>query len=83
MYALFLETKAAEQIDRYVAVNGGDAEEIKQKCYANAKPHGRNDDWWVNRCLNGDSHKDCSVDSLFTWRNTKEGIDYWERINDY
>lgn len=83
MYALFLETRAAEQIDRYVAENGGDAEEIKQKCYANTLARGHDDNWWFNKCIKDDSHKECSVASLFLWRNSKEGQRYWEVIHRY
>lgn len=93
MYALFLETKACEQIDRYVAANGGDADDIKQKCYDNARKYlsqwrgdrsdQAGDDWWVKLCLKHDSHKKCDVDSLMYWHETPEGQEFWSRVNDY
>lgn len=94
MYALFLESKAAQQIDAYVAENGGDAEEIKQKAYhysTNTKDivYGRGktleaqSSWWVNRCLKDDSHKNLDINSLFTWHETEEGKPFWLKINKY
>jgi hypothetical protein len=93
MYDLFLETRASQQIDRYVAANGGDAEDIKQKCYANARKYmlKRQADqseqawcnWWVNLCLGGDSHKEQTIDSLMYWYETPEGPDYWGDFSAY
>lgn len=83
MYALFLETEAASQIDRFVAANGGDAEDIKQKCYANSVDQGKNENWWVTKCLKGDSHKEYDVNILIDWEETPEGINYWCGVDDY
>lgn len=88
MYALFLETEAAEEIDRYVAANGGDAEDIKQRCYKNAKEqyeehHASFDDWIVRQCLNDDLHETLNVDDLFIWRDTPEGHEYWAKIANW
>lgn len=93
MYALFLETKACEQIDRYVAAHGGDADAIKQKCYANACDYllqeslegaGQEwDNWWVKHCLDGDSHKEYDVDQLMLWEGTPEGSAFWARVSNY
>lgn len=93
MYALFLETQAAAQIDRYVVTHGGDADAIKQACYNNTFEQGKTvhyfkgktqeefDSWWVNKCLEGDYHKQYDVDSLFTWSHTPEGHGYWASIS--
>lgn len=95
MYALFLEIEAAAQIDRYVAVHGGDADAIKQACYNNTFEQGKAkfyykgktqeefDSWWANKCLEEDAHKYQTIDSLFTWSDTPEGHEYWSNIDDY
>lgn len=93
MYALFLESKAAQQIDAYVAANGGDAEEIKQKAYYNSihvdRDYGRGagpeeqSTWWVNLCLKGDLHKTLDINSSFTWSSTPEGQNFWIKIHKY
>jgi hypothetical protein len=90
MYALFLETEAAKQIDRYVVAHGGDGDAIKLKCYINAQAYKLKrekdksqqawDNWWVSRCLNGDSHTEQSIDSLMVWADTPEGHEYWYNI---
>lgn len=93
MYALFLETEASKQIDRYVAAKGGDADAIKMKCYINAqacrldreedKSQQAWDNWWVSRCLKGDSHQHESIDSLMIWKDTPEGHEYWFAIYNF
>lgn len=83
MYALFLETEAAQQIDRYAQDKGVDAEEIKQACYENAVKGGLNSDWFINECLRGDKHKCLTVSGAFYWEGTVEGHKYWSSINDY
>lgn len=81
MYALFLETEAASEIDRFVADHGGDAEDIKLKCYANSVKDGKDDDWWISRCLNDDNHKEFTIYDLFYWRETPEGHEFWGEIH--
>lgn len=83
MYALFLETEAAQQIDRYAEGKGLDAEEIKRKCYTNAVTRGKDDNWWFERCIKNDAHKHHTVDSLFTWSKSPEGHDYWRNVQDW
>lgn len=93
MYALFLETEAAAQIDRYAADNGLDAEAIKQRAYAESlkqrRSYGRGEteedasNWWVERCLKDDSHKVIDVDACFTWSSSVEGHNYWRTIQGH
>jgi hypothetical protein len=86
MYELFLETKAAQQIDDWVAQNpdrGYDAEDIKQRAYAHLLEQKSNgSDYLVTRCINNDSHRSLDIDAAFIWRDTKEGHGLWERINN-
>lgn len=93
MYALFLETEAAAQIDRYVADKGGDAEAIKQRAYAESlkqrRHYGRGNteeeasNWWVERCLKDDSHKVIDINACFTWFQSVEGQGYWSNIHTH
>lgn len=92
MYALFLETEASKQINRYVAAHEGDADAIKLKCYINAQAYKLRyerdksqqawDNWWIERCLRGDRHQEESIDSLMVWRDTPEDHDYWFDIHN-
>lgn len=97
MYALFLETEAAQQIDRYAQDKGVDAEEIKRKCYANAREYltkcyankivdgsdGSWDNFWINDCLKDDAHKRWDIDSIMFWFKTPEGHVYWKSIHHW
>lgn len=84
MYALFLETVAARQCERYALNHGLDAEKLKQDAYANCNigVHGakQDDDWWVKKCLYDDSHKVFTLNGLFLWRRTQQGEEFWRNV---
>ncbi|QHJ81929.1 MAG: hypothetical protein [Bacteriophage sp.] len=92
MYDIFLETLACQQIDRYAKANDlsvEEAEDIKRSCYDNSNKYlGRKtqeaiDSYWINLCLNNDSHKNKCVDALMLWSETPEGQDFWCDVSDY
>lgn len=84
MYALFLETKAASECAKYAISHGLDVEKLQQDAYANSKigVYGANqdDDWWVNKCLSGDAHKNLNLNLLFLWRRTPQGEGFWRDV---
>lgn len=84
MYALFLETRAAAQCDQYAQRKGIDAEELKIRAYSYSGLGARvkyDDNWWVSRCLDNDSHKELDIMYLFTWNKTPEGTALWSSVN--
>lgn len=91
MYALFLESYAARQIDASYEADLAKAEEVKLKAYANSikvgnhygrgKTEEEQSGWWVEQCLEGDRHKELDLNELFTWGITPEGQDFWAKIN--
>lgn len=92
MYDIFLETLACQQIDRYAKVNDlsvEEAEDIKRNCYDNSNKYHNLlcqesiDNYWINLCLNNDSHKNKCVDTLMLWLETPEGEDFWCDVSDY
>lgn len=100
MYALFLETKAARQIEDYAKQEelGQEWVELYQKrayeeaiayySQYNFDPSGRTKEevysnYLVSKCLKEDSHKEIDIDQLFTWHLSKEGANFWEKIQGW
>lgn len=96
MYALFLESKAAAQVRAFAAaraIGEVETEVLLLTCYKHGKDHANHfqfvhgddsyDDWWVNMCLDGDSHKYMCINQLITWAETPEGKPFWREVNQY
>lgn len=97
MKVLFLESRAARQIHEWVEENDVDERlgKLLEAAYNNGheyfmakKKLGYRslqgisyEDWWVQLCLEGDRHKNISVNELMEWINTPEGQDFWSRVN--
>lgn len=96
MYTLFLESKAAQQVDTYCAAKGLNADEVKKSLYRNGLlSYSRHDDlgwddmfmkWdnhWVNMCLEDQRHRLINVDKMCIWVNTPEGHPFWSSISSF
>lgn len=86
MYELFLESKAAEACVKYAARNlGVDAEELLQGAYkyTTTMKYGvlHDSDWWVNACLDNDSHKNLTIVNAFPYAKTAEGAVFWSMVS--